>query len=101
MKQIKDGKLKTGRPKREDRKPIGYALPFPPRYLTCEETSQYLRVPLSQLIKWRQAGTGPTYIKARRSTILYSVADLDSWLSARRRTRINDNPTGDNAPAAA
>ncbi len=46
-------------------------------------------VSTSTLAKWRLAGSGPVYSKAGR-VIVYDVADLDDYLSSRRRLSTSD-----------
>ena len=43
----------------------------------------------STLAKWRLAGTGPAYSKAGR-VVVYDIADLDAYLSSRRRLSTSD-----------
>jgi hypothetical protein len=43
----------------------------------------------STLAKWRLAGTGPPYSKVGR-LIVYDIADLDAYLSSRRRLSTSD-----------
>ncbi len=43
----------------------------------------------STLAKWRLTGTGPAYSKAGKN-VVYNVADLDAYLSSRRRFSTSD-----------
>jgi hypothetical protein len=54
------------------------------RYLTTREAASYARLGKSTLERLRIEGTGPSFIKATASRVVYSVADLDAYLEARR-----------------
>ena len=61
-----------------------------PKWLRPPAAGEYLGgVSTSTLAKWRLAGSGPAYSKASR-VILYDVAELDAYLSSRRRLSTSD-----------
>ena len=62
------------------------------RWLRPPAAGEYLGgVSTSTLAKWRLAGgSGPAYSTAGR-LIVYDVADLDEYLSSRRRLSTSDN----------
>ena len=47
----------------------------------------------STLAKWRLSGSGPAFSKAGR-VVVYNIADLDAYLSSRRRFSTSDNKEG-------
>ncbi|MGQ2185406.1 helix-turn-helix transcriptional regulator [Bradyrhizobium barranii] len=63
-------------------------------HLKVNEAAEHLRLSKSTLDKLRCHGGGPIYFKLGR-TIVYALADLDSWMAARRRdstaVAANDN----------
>lgn len=63
-------------------------------HLKVTEAAEHLRVSKSTLDKLRVYGGGPAYFKLGR-VIVYALADLDSWMAARRRASTavgaNDN----------
>jgi hypothetical protein len=61
-------------------------------HLRVTEAAEHLRLSKSTLDKLRCHGGGPIYYKLCR-TVVYSIADLDSWMASRRRksTAANDN----------
>ncbi len=65
----------------------------PPRsspWLRPPAAGKYLGgVSTSTLAKWRLTGFGPAYSKAGRN-VVYNVADLDAYLSSRRRLSTSD-----------
>ena len=46
----------------------------------------------STLAKWRLSGSGPAFSKAGR-VVVYNSADLDEYLSSRRRLSTSDSET--------
>jgi excisionase family DNA binding protein len=74
------------------------ALEQVPRRMTTTEAAAYCGSSKSTLEKLRVYGGGPAFIKMG-SRVVYDVADLDAWLSARRRLSTSDS--GGNAHAAA
>ena len=54
------------------------------RYLTTHEAASYTRLGKSTLERLRIEGTGPVFIKATANRVVYSMADLDEYLSSRR-----------------
>jgi hypothetical protein len=46
------------------------------------------------LRKLRVTGGGPEFIKCGRA-VIYSLADLDAWLNAKRRRSTSDNGGGE------
>jgi predicted DNA-binding transcriptional regulator AlpA len=67
------------------------------RTLRTAEAAEYCSSSKSTLEKLRVYGGGPAYIKMG-SRVVYDVADLDAWMSARRR--LNTSDSGGNAHAA-
>ncbi|WP_417485280.1 helix-turn-helix transcriptional regulator [Maricaulis salignorans] len=56
-----------------------------PRYLNTYQAADFLTVSPSYLNKLRLTGDGPTYVKIG-ARCAYDVADLQSWVEARKRT---------------
>lgn len=54
------------------------------RMLRTEDASNYTGLSASTLTKLRLTGGGPEYIKLGK-TVVYDPADLDAWLSSKRR----------------
>lgn len=63
--------------------------------LRVPQAADYIGLSKSFLDKARMTGTGPVFAKLG-STVIYSTADLDAWVAARRVV-----PTNDNRPARA
>ena len=60
------------------------------KWLRPKEAGKYLGgLSCSTLAKWRLTGAGPAYSKAGR-IIVYSIDDLDAYLSSRRRFSTSD-----------
>lgn len=57
--------------------------------LRVPQAAEYLGISKSLLDKFRCYGGGPTFAKIGR-TVIYTAADLDSWL-ATKRVADNDN----------
>ena len=54
-----------------------------PRWLRVKAAAAHLKLGVSTMNKWRLTGGGPPF--SRLGTIIvYDVADLDAWASARR-----------------
>lgn len=49
------------------------------QYLTCEELSQYLNVPLDTIYGWRYKGYGPPAAKVGRH-LRYRLRDVEAWI---------------------
>lgn len=60
-------------------------IPEASTHLNTEEAARYLRLAASTLNKMRLTGGGPTFIKLGPRRVVYSMADLNRWLVARRR----------------
>jgi predicted DNA-binding transcriptional regulator AlpA len=54
------------------------------RMLRTEDAANYTGLSASTLNKLRLTGGGPEYIKVGKS-VVYDPADLDAWLSSKRR----------------
>ena len=62
---------------------------FQNRRLRTSDAAAYCGCSKSTLEKLRLTGGGPAFIKLGR-TVVYDTADLDAWLSARRRLSTSD-----------
>ncbi len=60
------------------------------RMLRVTEAAMYLALSVSFLNKLRCGGGGPAFRKIGRA-VLYDPADLETWLSERRRVSTSDN----------
>jgi len=60
-----------------------------PEYMTPEQTSAFLNVPVATLAKWRYLGCGPVYQRFSYRVVRYPTADLQRWLKQNRH-----QPTG-------
>jgi excisionase family DNA binding protein len=54
------------------------------KLLTQQQLAEELQVSLRTLVRWRQEGTGPVFIRVGRSP-RYRRADIDAWLEPQRR----------------
>ncbi len=52
--------------------------------------AEYLGLSASTLAKMRLRGDGPIYSKAGPRVVVYDLRDLESWLTARKRTSTSD-----------
>ena len=59
------------------------------RRLNVVEAAEYTGISVSTLNKCRVYGTGSIYQKIGRR-VVYSPADLDAWLSSKRRSSTSD-----------
>ncbi len=71
----------------------------PGRYLRAPDAAKYLGLSASTLAKMRLRGDGPIYSKAGPRVVVYDLADLESWLAARRRRSTSDNGSESPSPA--
>lgn len=55
-------------------------------FLTTAEAAERLGVSANYLYKLRLKGCGPVFVKMGTKKVLYDLADLNSWVAARRRT---------------
>lgn len=69
----------------------------PARKLPVSEAARYTGLSKSTLDKLRISGGGPTYLQLGRR-ILYDVADLEAWLTSKRRSSTSDNARREAAP---
>ena len=60
------------------------------RMLRVTEAANFLNLSASFLNKLRCSGGGPAFRKIGRA-VLYDPADLEAWLSARRRVSTSDD----------
>jgi hypothetical protein len=60
--------------------------------LDSRQASEYLRLAVQTLAKYRVEGNGPVFYKVGRQ-VLYDRTDLDAFLSARRRRSTSDRGT--------
>lgn len=58
--------------------------------LRAPAAAEYLGLSASTLAKMRLRGDGPVYSKAGPRVVVYDVADLDEYLTARRRRSTSD-----------
>lgn len=56
-----------------------------PEFISIEELSQLLDIPVSTIRGWRQAGTGPAAYRIG-GRLRYTMADVTAWLEAQRTT---------------
>lgn len=62
--------------------------------------AEYLGIPERSLSSSRVRGGGPPYYKIGQR-VVYDSAELDAWLSARRRTSTSDRGAGPSRSASA
>jgi excisionase family DNA binding protein len=60
------------------------------RKLPVSEAARFVGLSKSTLDKLRISGGGPTYLQLGRR-VLYDVADLEAWLTSKRRSSTSDN----------
>ncbi len=53
--------------------------------------ADFLGLSASTLAKMRLRGDGPIYSKAGPRVVVYDLADLESWLTARKRSSTSDD----------
>lgn len=61
----------------------------PTKYLSVQDTAEYMQISKSWLAKSRLNGDGPPFIKVGR-LVLYDLNDVDTWLSDRKRRSTSD-----------
>ena len=66
------------------------------RNIRVKEAAHYMGLSKSLLDKLRHFGGGPRYFKIGRA-VVYSTADLDSWMAARSRSETWTGAANDNA----
>ena len=66
----------------------------PTSRLNVEAAAAYTGISASTLNKLRVFGGGPVFLKLGRR-VAYDVADLDAWLTARRRRSTSDHGQGE------
>ncbi|MER7761386.1 helix-turn-helix domain-containing protein [Streptomyces sp. NPDC097619] len=62
---------------------------LPDRYLTPEDVSELLGVPVETLYQWRKKRTGPPGFRVGRHT-RYDPADLHHWITEQKRNDISN-----------
>ena len=62
----------------------------PGRLLDVSAAAEYVGLSASTLNKMRCLGEGPKYLKLTRSAVRYDPADLDAWLSVRKRASTSE-----------
>ena len=62
-------------------------------WMTRKEAASYLRLGESTLAKLFVSGDGPPAMKVGRS-VRYSIADLNEWMTAKRRKSTSDTGIG-------
>ncbi len=60
--------------------------------------AEYLGLSASTLAKMRLRGDGPIYAKAGPRVVVYDLADLESWLAARKHTSTSDTGSAGLSP---
>lgn len=63
-----------------------HSMPVAPAYLTPEQASVYLQIPVKTLQEWRTSrrkGSGPRFVR-EGLTIRYALKDLEAWAAARK-----------------
>jgi predicted DNA-binding transcriptional regulator AlpA len=60
--------------------------PAPNALLNVRQAAERLGLSKSTLDKMRCAGKGPRFIKSTDRAVRYDPADLDAWITARRRS---------------
>ena len=69
---------------------VGSGALIPSTNLRAPAAAEYLGVSTSTLAKWRLYGCGPQYSKAGPRIVIYGIAELNAWLTARRRRSTSD-----------
>ena len=62
------------------------------RRLRTPDAAAYIGVGESTLEKWRCSGQGPVFERAGTRIVVYRIADLDTFLAARRVESTSENP---------
>ena len=52
------------------------------RYLNQTEAAHELRVSVRTLLRWRQVGIGPRFVRAGATRVLYSLEELRAWAAS-------------------
>jgi predicted DNA-binding transcriptional regulator AlpA len=65
-------------------------LPETQRRLRTPDAAAYVGLSPSTLEKMRIHGGGPVYEKSGAKIVVYRIADLEAWLTSRRRTSTSD-----------
>jgi len=60
--------------------------------MTPQQAAEYIGVAKHTLARWRCEGDGPQFLKLG-GPVRYDVADLDTWIDARRRRSTSDTLT--------
>ncbi|MDX2143212.1 MAG: helix-turn-helix domain-containing protein [Rhodospirillaceae bacterium] len=60
-------------------------------HLRAKDAAAYIGLSASTLAKMRMRGDGPTYAKAGPRVVIYCRADLDAWLTQRRRRSTSES----------
>ena len=63
-----------------------HSMPVAPAYLTPEQASTYLQIPVKTLQEWRterRKGSGPRFVR-EGLTVRYALKDLEAWAAARK-----------------
>ena len=69
------------------------------RKLRTPDAAEFLGLSASTLSKMRLRGDGPVYAKAGPRVVVYDLADLESWLAARKRRSTSDDGGTSLSPA--
>ena len=64
--------------------------PIPVRFLRPHQVEALYGLTQKFLAHARGRGDGPPFVKPSPKLVLYAVADLESWLAARRRLSTSD-----------
>lgn len=62
---------------------------MPDRYLEPKELADELKIPASNLAKWRLYGGGPPFLKLGKN-VRYERVDVERWLELQKRRTTSD-----------
>lgn len=60
------------------------------KYVGTRDAAAYCGLGKSTFDKLRLTGSGPTFCRPTPRRVVYDVADLDAWLTSRRRRSTSD-----------
>ncbi|MCC5647961.1 helix-turn-helix domain-containing protein [Nostoc sp. CHAB 5824] len=62
---------------------------MPDRFLQPAELAKELKIPLSNLAKWRLHGGGPVFLKLGKN-VRYEWSEVERWLESRKQRTTSD-----------